>query len=78
MRKRGVVVLFGQLEPCATEEFRGSGALSKLLKDFEFASVLDISGGAGKHAEEFLNRGKVTVIVLIMGNLSIFCKKQKR
>lgn len=56
-------ILSGQLEPRAAEELRGSRALRKLLKDFEFDSVLDIGGGAGKHAEEFLKHGKdVTVI----------------
>lgn len=47
----------------AEDKILGIEALNKLLKDYEFNTVLDIGCGAGKHAEIFLSEGKAVTAI---------------
>lgn len=48
-------------------------ALSKLLRDFKFQSILDIGSGEGRHTDIFLENGK-SVTALDYGE-SVYFKK---
>lgn len=43
--------------------FLGNDAMEKLVREFEFSSVLDVGCGAGLHAEHFRSSGKTVTTV---------------
>lgn len=53
----------------------GNAAINKLLKDYDFATVLDIGSGEGLHSEIFLNAGK-KVTAIDYGKSEYFKKKK--
>ncbi|ASY64487.1 hypothetical protein SJ05684_c30630 [Sinorhizobium sojae CCBAU 05684] len=52
-------------------DFLGNDAIEKLVKDFDFQTVLDIGCGAGNHAEFLASKGK-TVTTLDAGHFYKF------
>lgn len=59
-------------EPFSNLEMWGNDALEKLLRDYQFNTVLDIGCGTGRHATLLENRGKLvtTIDSAIAGNFT--------